>query len=187
MYPLIIFIFQNWESFKERIANWTYTLELWRHSIKTIEGNFGSGVVSYFLLLKWLLLLNIPVFFLSFCFIFVPQLCEEPSVRSNTANFRAGDLLTGGVSFLFFSTWELFLLIPTQLPLGLCHSWHWQLTTVVAHHFINSILASLYVNVDNVVICILLLLSTSLSFSFYVSFWWAEQQGDLHLYVSMLF
>ncbi|XP_072044198.1 transmembrane channel-like protein 7 isoform X2 [Amphiura filiformis] len=86
----------NWESFKERVANWTYTLELWRHSIKTIEGNFGSGVVSYFLLLKWLLLLNIPVFILSFCFIFVPQLFYAPSAASNNATFEAGDLLTGG-------------------------------------------------------------------------------------------
>nr|XP_054762398.1 transmembrane channel-like protein 7 [Lytechinus pictus]XP_054762399.1 transmembrane channel-like protein 7 [Lytechinus pictus] len=87
----------KWESFLESLSDFTYSLELWRSSIKKIEGNFGSGVTSYFLLLKWLLLLNIPVFLLTFGFVTTPQLIYEPSARyPHSENFSGWDLLTGG-------------------------------------------------------------------------------------------
>ncbi|XP_071489426.1 transmembrane channel-like protein 7 [Diadema antillarum] len=86
----------KWESFVESLSDFTYSLELWRNSIKEIEGNFGSGVTSYFLLLKWLLLLNIPVFFLSLGFISTPQFIYQPSARYNhSETFSGWDLLTG--------------------------------------------------------------------------------------------
>ena len=109
------FVIQSWESFKESLANWTYSLEPWRNSIKSIEGHFGSGVVSYFLLLKWLLLLNIPVFMISFCFISMPQLFYQASPSVNNISFAAGDLLTGGVSDDVTITMKTFFILQTML------------------------------------------------------------------------
>ena len=89
---------QAWETFKESLGNLTYSMELWRDPIKKIEGNFGSGVKSYFILLKWLLLLNIPIFIISFGFITIPQLVYKPSVSQvNPQPFTGAELLTGEV------------------------------------------------------------------------------------------
>jgi transmembrane channel-like protein len=49
-------------------------MELWRSSLKKIEGNFGTGVVAYFLFLRWLMVLNLLVFTIIFMFIILPQL-----------------------------------------------------------------------------------------------------------------
>ena len=92
---------QRWETFKEWLSNLTYSLELWRAPIKKIEGNFGSGVKSYFILLKMLLLLNIPVFILSFGFLTIPQLLYLPSPSQNNSRpFTGAELLTGQVGSL---------------------------------------------------------------------------------------
>ena len=47
---------QSWKRFKQNLAEATYSLELWRGQIKNIEGKFGTGVTSYFMLLKFLFL-----------------------------------------------------------------------------------------------------------------------------------
>ncbi|KAK3579252.1 hypothetical protein CHS0354_033329 [Potamilus streckersoni] len=44
----------------------TYKLELWKSSLKRIEGHQGTGVVSYFVFLKWLFFLDIFLFILLF-------------------------------------------------------------------------------------------------------------------------
>lgn len=49
-------------------------MELWRSSLKKIEGNFGTGVVAYFLFLRWLMVLNLLIFTIIFMFIILPQL-----------------------------------------------------------------------------------------------------------------
>ncbi|KAK2167313.1 hypothetical protein NP493_1280g00011 [Ridgeia piscesae] len=56
------------------MADVLYSMELWKASLKTIEGNFGTGVTSYFQFLKWLFLFNIPTFLIIFFFVIVPQL-----------------------------------------------------------------------------------------------------------------
>lgn len=54
-------------------------MELWRSSLKKIEGNFGTGVVAYFLFLRWLMVLNLLIFTIIFMFIILPQLVlHEP-------------------------------------------------------------------------------------------------------------
>ncbi|XP_033733790.1 transmembrane channel-like protein 5 [Pecten maximus] len=63
----------GWMHFKYRLAELAYSMELWRSLIKKIEGHFGTGVTSYFLFLKWIFLLNIPIFFLTLGFIVIPQ------------------------------------------------------------------------------------------------------------------
>ncbi|XP_033119314.1 transmembrane channel-like protein 5 [Anneissia japonica] len=85
----------KWDHFKSSVSDVFYSLKLWRGSLKKIEGNFGSGVVSYFILLRWLLLWNIPVLVLSFSFITIPQLIYEPSSSVNNETFKAENILTG--------------------------------------------------------------------------------------------
>lgn len=63
-----------WEKFKMRWKEAYMKLELWRHSLKEIEGNFGTGVVTFFLFVKWLMLLNLCVTVLVIVFILLPTL-----------------------------------------------------------------------------------------------------------------
>lgn len=49
-------------------------VELWKGDLKKIEGNFGTGVVAYFLFLKWLLFVNVFIFAFIFIFIVLPSI-----------------------------------------------------------------------------------------------------------------
>jgi hypothetical protein len=61
-------------------------------------GKFGTGVLSYFIFLRWLFLLNVLIFFLVLLFIFIPQVIYRPSVKySNLPSFYGTDLLDGRV------------------------------------------------------------------------------------------
>lgn len=76
--------------------------------MKKIEGHFGTGVTSYFLFLKWIFLLNIPVFILTFGFVVVPQILYRYNIKvpsgygfaenQTVVSFTGEELLTGGVS-----------------------------------------------------------------------------------------
>eukprot|EP00118_Oscarella_pearsei_P018049 m.182552 g.182552 ORF g.182552 m.182552 type:complete len:862 (+) comp39295_c0_seq18:55-2640(+) len=56
-----------------------YALRLWWKE-KSIESRFGSGVVSYFVLLRWMLVINLlPLSGLWFFFVFIPQLAVKSS------------------------------------------------------------------------------------------------------------
>lgn len=64
------------------VAKWAEVLtkmELWRNSLKEIEGNFGTGVVAYFLFLRWLMFLNLAIFVLILSFVVIPHVVlQEP-------------------------------------------------------------------------------------------------------------
>ena len=47
--------------------------------MKQVEGNFGTAVVSYFILLRWLFLVNVAIFTLWFGFVCIPQFIWETS------------------------------------------------------------------------------------------------------------
>ena len=94
---------QNWQIMKGKMADVLYSMELWKASLKAIEGNFGTGVTSYFLFLKWLFLFNIPTFLIIFFFVIIPQLLWQQDNNSSfytasDASFTGVELLTGGVS-----------------------------------------------------------------------------------------
>ncbi|XP_075212385.1 transmembrane channel-like protein 7 [Lycorma delicatula] len=61
-----------WENVKIRWKETYMKLELWRHSLKEIEGNFGTGVVTFFLFVKWLMFLNLIITVLIVLFIVLP-------------------------------------------------------------------------------------------------------------------
>ncbi|XP_015237138.1 PREDICTED: transmembrane channel-like protein 5 [Cyprinodon variegatus] len=76
------------------------TLELWHSTMKEIGGKFGSSVLNYFVLLKWLLMFNIFSFLINFGFITIPLLIYDhsPNTPANMT-FRGLELLTGAGYF----------------------------------------------------------------------------------------
>ncbi|XP_071107730.1 transmembrane channel-like protein 7 [Haliotis cracherodii] len=52
------------------------TIELWGSSFHSIEGHHGTGVLSYFVFLRWMFGLNILLFLLMFGFITVPTILQ---------------------------------------------------------------------------------------------------------------
>ncbi|XP_059483874.1 transmembrane channel-like protein 7 isoform X2 [Neocloeon triangulifer] len=68
-----------WQQCKSNWKEFYSKMELWQGSLKTIEGNFGIGVVSYFLFVKWLMFLNIIIFALTFFLIVLPTIVLERS------------------------------------------------------------------------------------------------------------
>ncbi|XP_046899636.1 transmembrane channel-like protein 5 [Hypomesus transpacificus] len=73
-------------------------LKIWQGTFKEIGGKFGTGVLSYFLFLKWLLMLNFFSFLVNFGFITVPQLVHN-ATASFTVDFQGLELLTGAGHF----------------------------------------------------------------------------------------
>lgn len=72
---------KTWRHFKSRIKELSHKLELWRGDLKQIEGNFGTGVVAFFLFIRWLLFLNLSIFSLILLFIILPNVlfdAEQP-------------------------------------------------------------------------------------------------------------
>ncbi|XP_059047943.1 transmembrane channel-like protein 7 isoform X2 [Achroia grisella] len=61
-----------WHRFRIRFGEIIGKLELWQSAMRKIEGNFGTGVVSYFLFIRWLLFLNIFVSIVVILFTILP-------------------------------------------------------------------------------------------------------------------
>ncbi|XP_063064130.1 BOS complex subunit NOMO1 [Engraulis encrasicolus] len=62
--------------------DWLRSLELWRGEIHVIEGMFGTGILSYFSFLRFLVLLNFVMFLLMFGFVMLP-IVVAPSYSGN--------------------------------------------------------------------------------------------------------
>jgi TMC domain. len=74
-----------WQQMKSRWKETYLKLELWRHSLKRIEGNFGTGIVAYFLFIKWLMFLNLFIFLFILLFIIIPTLVLMPQELSGNS------------------------------------------------------------------------------------------------------
>ncbi|KOC59827.1 Transmembrane channel-like protein 7 [Habropoda laboriosa] len=80
-----------WQQFRIRMKETYSKMELWNDSLKTIGGNFGMGIVAYFLFIKWLMYLNVLLFSIMFLFIVLPAILlhmpdEEPCINSNNSH-----------------------------------------------------------------------------------------------------
>ncbi|XP_076619664.1 transmembrane channel-like protein 7 [Colletes latitarsis] len=80
-----------WQQFRIRMKEAYSKMELWNDSLKTIGGNFGMGIVAYFLFIKWLMYLNILLFLIMFLFIVLPAVLfdmpeEESCINSNNSH-----------------------------------------------------------------------------------------------------
>lgn len=60
------------------------TLQLWRNDIRVIEGMFGTGILSYFWFLRFLVLLNFVMFLLMFSFIMLPIIISHHTNLTST-------------------------------------------------------------------------------------------------------
>ncbi|CAG5116998.1 unnamed protein product [Candidula unifasciata] len=91
----------KWQKTKHKIVKETRLFDLWRSHLKTIEGCFGTSVVSYFIFLKWMLLVNIPIFMLTFAFLVIPHILfryyrkDRQSVSYEREDFTGIEILTG--------------------------------------------------------------------------------------------
>ena len=79
-------------------------LALWQSHIKVIEGRFGTGVTSYFLFIKWLFYMNVPVFLLQLFLVVVPQALyrwnqQVPAGYESNVTYSAQEIITGSVSY----------------------------------------------------------------------------------------
>lgn len=62
-----------WQQFLKSWGEWSTKMELWHEPLKKIEGHFGCGVVAFFFLIRWLMILNFSMFVMIFIFIVLPQ------------------------------------------------------------------------------------------------------------------
>ncbi|KAK7112290.1 transmembrane channel-like protein 5 isoform X2 [Littorina saxatilis] len=90
----------GWKHFKDNMAELKYTMQLWHSHLKKIEGHFGTNVLSYFVFLKWLLLINIPTLLLTLGFIVAPQIIyrwlqQDTLGYISSEKFSGMELLTG--------------------------------------------------------------------------------------------
>ncbi|XP_042621882.1 transmembrane channel-like protein 7 [Cyprinus carpio] len=60
------------------------SLQLWRADIHLIEGMFGTGILSYFSFLRFLVLLNFIMFLLMFVFVMLPVIITSHSAHNVT-------------------------------------------------------------------------------------------------------
>ncbi|NWH34341.1 TMC7 protein, partial [Chloropsis hardwickii] len=59
-------------------------LVLWQHDIHSIEGKFGTAIMSYFSFLRFLVLLNFIIFILMFSFITLPIIISKYGIFNST-------------------------------------------------------------------------------------------------------
>ncbi|XP_073965728.1 transmembrane channel-like protein 7 [Choristoneura fumiferana] len=87
-----------WHRFRVRLAEIMAKLELWHSPLREIEGSFGTGVVSYFLFLRWLLFLNLVISLLVIIFLILPKtlLVDE----THTCNYEANSTVCCAEAYL---------------------------------------------------------------------------------------
>ncbi|XP_065179392.1 transmembrane channel-like protein 7 [Sycon ciliatum] len=90
--------FQAWKLKKKiqgRLKDVWFTFGIWRTSLKTIEGRFGSSVVAYFSFLRALLFLNFFLTVMTISFVVAPQIVsgDNRSFLNVTESYRWDQVL----------------------------------------------------------------------------------------------
>lgn len=74
---------RNLKRLRDEALELMSSLKLWRGDIHAIEGMFGTGILSYFSFLRFLVLLNFIIFLLMFSFVMLP-IIVVPHASGNT-------------------------------------------------------------------------------------------------------
>nr|XP_020498466.1 LOW QUALITY PROTEIN: nodal modulator 1-like [Labrus bergylta] len=75
---------------KDDVEEWLNSLKLWRGDIHLIEGMFGTGILSYFSFLRFLVMLNLVIFLLMFSFVMLPIIIAPSASGNITYNIHDG-------------------------------------------------------------------------------------------------
>ncbi|KAM8771926.1 transmembrane channel-like protein 7 [Acanthopagrus schlegelii] len=77
---------------REDGQEWVSSLKLWRGDIHLIEGMFGTGILSYFSFLRFLVMLNFIIFLLMFSFVMLPIIVAHHTSGNITYNLHDGSV-----------------------------------------------------------------------------------------------
>ncbi|XP_071948094.1 transmembrane channel-like protein 7 isoform X2 [Antedon mediterranea] len=69
---------------RDQVKDFFLWFEIWRASLKEVEGQFGTAVVSFFVFVKWMLYLNIAIFLVILSFVIIPQAIINKSETLNS-------------------------------------------------------------------------------------------------------
>uniref|UniRef100_H2U400 Transmembrane channel-like protein n=1 Tax=Takifugu rubripes TaxID=31033 RepID=H2U400_TAKRU len=94
-YYTIIAARQGWYSW----LSFLHSLQLWQVPLKRVSGRFGTGVLSYFVFIKTLLLFNVFLFLVTGAFLVLPQALFPPDPSADKRSFYGLELLTGAGYF----------------------------------------------------------------------------------------
>ncbi|CAN9509957.1 unnamed protein product [Ophioblennius macclurei] len=75
---------------RDDAEEWLSSLKLWRGDIHLIEGMFGTGILSYFSFLRFLVMLNFIIFLLMFSFVMLPIIIAPSASGNITYNQNDG-------------------------------------------------------------------------------------------------
>lgn len=104
----------RWRLFLYDLQQWWYLkrtrrrdpVPVWRNAIKAIEGQFGTGMASFFVFLRWLFLLNTVLAAVYLAFVVAPMAVNFNYDRDITEQFQWYNLLDGsgalGQTWLFW-------------------------------------------------------------------------------------
>ncbi|XP_075999371.1 transmembrane channel-like protein 6 isoform X4 [Genypterus blacodes] len=92
---LFVRIRRTWRSCSHSCLPLLAALQLWKSPMKRLSARFGTGVLSYFLFLRTLLLFNLLLFIINGWFLIFPQVVLPPPHKSSYDAFSGLELLTG--------------------------------------------------------------------------------------------
>ncbi|XP_070768627.1 transmembrane channel-like protein 7 [Enoplosus armatus] len=77
---------------RDEAQEWVSSMKLWRGDIHLIEGMFGTGILSYFSFLRFLVMLNFIIFLLMFSFVMLPIIVGPHASGNTTYNANHGSV-----------------------------------------------------------------------------------------------
>ncbi|XP_008281094.1 transmembrane channel-like protein 7 [Stegastes partitus] len=79
---------------RDDAQEWMSSMKLWRGDIHLIEGMFGTGILSYFSFLRFLVVLNLIIFLIKFSFVMLPIIIAPYASGNITYNLNDAGVCT---------------------------------------------------------------------------------------------